>query len=62
MSLCERLIPLLPQNKIIVAESGIFDHSQLVELNKIGVDAFLIGEHFMKQDDLQMAIRKLKEG
>ncbi|QKG29421.1 indole-3-glycerol phosphate synthase TrpC [Campylobacter sp. RM16187] len=62
MSLCERLIPLLPQNKIIVAESGLFDHEQLVNLNKIGVDAFLIGEHFMRQDDIVKAVKTIKEG
>ncbi|QCD52465.1 indole-3-glycerol phosphate synthase TrpC [Campylobacter sp. RM16192] len=62
MSLCERLIPLLPHNKIIVAESGLFDHEQLVNLNKIGVDAFLIGEHFMRQDDIVKAVKTIKEG
>lgn len=62
MSLCEKLIPLLPQNKIIVAESGLYEHNQLAELNKIGVDAFLIGEHFMRQDDLVEAVKAIKEG
>ncbi|MDO5046302.1 indole-3-glycerol phosphate synthase TrpC [Campylobacter sp.] len=62
MSLCQKLVPLLPQNKIIVAESGLYEHEQLVELNKIGVDAFLIGEHFMRQDDLVRAVKEIKEG
>lgn len=60
MSLCEQLIPLLPQDKIIVAESGLYEHSQLKELNKIGVDAFLIGEHFMRQDDISASIRRIR--
>ena len=62
MSLCEKLIPLLPNGKIIVAESGLYEHEQLRELNKIGVDAFLIGEHFMRQDDIKNAVKKIKEG
>ena len=62
MHLCERLIPLLPKGKIIVAESGFIEHEQLVDLNKIGVDAFLIGEHFMRQDDLVKAVKDIKEG
>ncbi len=60
MSLCEKLIPLIPNGKIIVAESGITTHEQVVELNKIGVDAFLVGEHFMRQDDEEEAVRILK--
>ena len=60
MTLCEKLIPLIPNGKIIVAESGITTHDQVVELNKIGVDAFLVGEHFMRQDDEEEAVRILK--
>lgn len=62
MSLCEKLVPLLPNGKIIVAESGLYEHEQLCELSKIGVDAFLIGEHFMRQDDIKNAVKKIKEG
>ena len=62
MSLCEKLIPLLPNGKIIVAESGLYEHEQLRQLSKIGVDAFLIGEHFMRQDDIKNAVKKIKEG
>lgn len=60
MSLCERLVPLIGNDKIIVAESGIYEHSQLVWLNKLGVDAFLIGEHFMRQNSILDALRKIK--
>lgn len=62
MGLCERLIPLIPNSKIIIAESGLTSHEQLVNLNKIGVDAFLIGEHFMRQDDIKKAVIEIKEG
>ncbi len=62
MSLSEKLIPLIPNSKIIVAESGIDSHETVVELSKIGADAFLVGEHFMRQDDITEAIRNLKYG
>ena len=62
MELCHKLIPLIPNGKIIVAESGIYEHGQLEDLNKAGVDAFLVGESFMRQDDVEGAIRKLKTG
>ena len=62
MKLSERLIPLIPNNKIIVAESGINNHETVKELSKIGADAFLVGEHFMRQDDITQAIKEVKYG
>ncbi len=62
MSLSERLIPMIPNSKIIVAESGIHDHEQVKHLHDVGADAFLVGEHFMRQDDIAGALRKLKYG
>ena len=60
MKLSEKLIPLIPNGKIIVAESGINDKSTIEDLHKIGVDAFLIGEHFMRQDDIVASVSELK--
>ncbi len=60
MTLSERLVPLIPKGKIIVAESGINSHEQVKELHKIGVDAFLIGEHFMRQEDISKEVQKIK--
>lgn len=62
MKLSEKLIPLIPNGKIIVAESGINDHETVVELSKAGADAFLVGEHFMRQKDITAALRQLKYG
>ena len=60
MKLCESLIPLIPKNKIKVAESGISDIKTIKYLHSIKVDAFLIGEHFMRQDNIITEVRKLK--
>ena len=60
MKLSEKLIPLIPNGKIIVAESGLSEKSTLIELNKIGVDAFLIGEFFMRQNDIVKALSEFK--
>jgi len=62
MHLTEKLIPLVPNRKIIVAESGINDHETVVEISKMGADAFLVGEHFMRQDDITAAIKAVKYG
>ncbi len=62
MNLSYELIPLIPNGKIIVAESGIYEHGQLEDLHKAGVDAFLVGESLMRQDDVESAVRCLKTG
>jgi len=62
MSLTQKLVPLIPNSKIIVAESGITTHEMVVELGKMGADAFLVGEHFMRQDDITQAVKDLKYG
>jgi indole-3-glycerol phosphate synthase len=61
LTLSEKLIPLIPNSKIIVAESGINNKETIVHLSKVGVDAFLIGEHFMRQDNITDSVKKLKE-
>ncbi|WP_212006442.1 indole-3-glycerol phosphate synthase TrpC [Chitinophaga sp. HK235] len=47
---CE-LAPKIPADKIKVAESGINDPAAIVTLKAAGFQGFLIGEHFMKQED-----------
>jgi indole-3-glycerol phosphate synthase len=61
MSLTSKLMPLIPNGKIIVAESGINDKETIEGLSKEGVDAFLIGEHFMRQDDIYESVKVLKD-
>jgi len=62
MKLSQKLIPLIPNNKIIVAESGITTHEMIKELSLYGADAFLVGEHLMRQDDITLALKELKYG
>ncbi len=61
MNLCDELIPMIPNKKIIVAESGVFDVQTIQRLNSIGVDAFLIGEHFMRVPSIEGELKKFKK-
>lgn len=61
MNLCEKLIPQIPNSKIIIAESGLGDVAFLKHLQALGVDAFLMGEHFMRQRDEGLALKKICE-
>ena len=60
MDLSEKLIPNLPKSCIIVAESGINDFETVKKLHKNGVDAFLVGEYFMRQNNIKKAVLGLK--
>lgn len=60
MDLSKKLMPLLSKEAIIIAESGLTSHQTLADLHKNGVDGFLIGEHFMRQEDLGEEICKIK--
>jgi indole-3-glycerol phosphate synthase len=60
MELSKELMPLLPKNCIKVAESGITDFGVVKKLHNYGVDAFLVGEHFMRQENIKKAVLELK--
>jgi indole-3-glycerol phosphate synthase len=55
----ERLAPLLPPERIAVAESGIFTAADVARLAGAGVSAFLVGESLMRQRDVAAAARAL---
>ncbi len=53
------LAPKVPDDRIIVSESGINAPSDLARLEQYGVRTFLVGESLMRQEDVEAATRAL---
>lgn len=53
------LAPKIPNNKIIICESGIFSKEDILQMQKIGINSFLIGESLMRQKDIGLALKSL---
>ena len=54
-----RLAALAPEDKLLIAESGLFTPEDLAGLARHGARAFLIGESLMRQDDVEAATRAI---
>jgi indole-3-glycerol phosphate synthase len=53
------LMPDVPAGKTVVAESGIAERAELEELDRVGVDAVLIGGALMSAPDPESKLREL---
>jgi indole-3-glycerol phosphate synthase len=56
------LLSDIPTGKTVVSESGFSMREQLDELDRVGVDAVLIGETLMRAPDVEAACRELTGG
>jgi indole-3-glycerol phosphate synthase len=53
------LLAAIPTGKTVVSESGIRTRTEIEELERVGVDAVLIGETLMRAPDPEAAVREL---
>jgi indole-3-glycerol phosphate synthase len=56
------LLSDVPAGKTVVSESGFSTREQLDDLERVGIDAVLIGETLMRAQDVEEAARRLTGG
>lgn len=56
----EKLVRLIPRDKVIVSESGISTRKDAEYLMGLGVDAILVGEALMKAESIKDKLEELK--
>ena len=55
----ERLSRLAPPDRFLVSESGIKTHADILRLQKICAQGFLVGESLMRESDVTLAVKTL---
>ena len=59
LDLTKKMLCSIPDDKVKVAESGIFNHQDLVDLKEQGANAFLIGEALMRAESPGQMLKEL---
>ncbi|MBR2124756.1 MAG: indole-3-glycerol phosphate synthase TrpC [Acetobacter sp.] len=59
ITVTERLVSVVPPDRIIVSESGIKTHAEIERLSSMGVTGFLVGEALLKCADHGKAVKEL---
>ena len=59
LDVSRRILPLVPEEKIAVVESGLKTKAEMRELSRLGASAFLVGESLLRQGDPAAALASL---
>lgn len=54
-----QMLSKVPEERVVITESGIFTHADITAMNAAGVYGFLVGESLMRQPDPGLALQQL---
>ena len=59
LAVTEQLAPMIPKDRLLVAESGLYATADLERMHRVGASVFLVGESLMRHADVADATRAL---
>lgn len=62
LAVTEELAGSLDDGRILVSESGLYSHDDLLRMSAVGANTFLVGESLMRQEDVTAATIALLQG
>ncbi len=59
IAMTEALAGAVPDDRVLISESGLYEPTDLLRMAEAGARCFLVGESLMRQDDVEAATRRL---
>ncbi len=59
LAVTEQLLPLIPEDRLVISESGLRTREDILRLTQAGARAFLVGESLMREEHFEDKLQEL---